>query len=244
MRNPRGLFSSAWAGALVGLVVLFVTPVHAQEYEKLRETLKSVLPGGQIDAIQPTPVKGVVEVQYSGRIFYFTEDGAHFFRGDLIDVAARSNLTENTRRGQRLRTLEKMGESSMVVYSPEKPQHTITVFTDVDCPYCARFHNEVPQLNELGVKVRYAAFPRQGIPSANYDRMVSVWCAGDPLQAMTDAKAGKSIAKATCENKVKEHFDKGQALGVGGTPTIILDSGDLVGGYVPYKQLVLMLQGH
>ena len=71
--------------------------------------------------------------------------------------------------------------------------------------------------------------------------MVSVWCAKDPLQAMSDAKFQKPLEPATCENPVKEHFGQGHALGVQGTPTLILDNGELVGGYVPYRQLAQML---
>ena len=41
----------------------------------------------------------------------------------------------------------------------------VTVFTDVDCPYCARLHDRVAEYNALGIEIRYLAFPRAGIPS-------------------------------------------------------------------------------
>ena len=128
-----------------------------------------------------------------------------------------------------------------IVFAPRKPRHTVTVFTDVDCPYCAKFHLEVPDLNELGVRVRYAAWPRTPPGTESYARSVSVWCAGDPHQAMTDAKAGREIEPATCENPVAEHFEVGQRIGVRGTPSIMTETGELIGGYVPYRELVQKL---
>lgn len=212
------------------------------ELSGLREKLGTLIPPDQIESIERTPVSGLYEVVFGGRLYYFSADGAYLLRGELIDVASRRNLTEDRRRTIRLSVLDRLGERTMIVFSPERPKHTVTVFTDVDCPYCARFHLEVPKLNELGVKVRYTAFPRQGIPSNGYDRMVSVWCAKDPRQAMGDAKAQRPVASVTCENPVRSHFELGQALGVGGTPTIVLDNGEVVGGYVPYRQLVERLE--
>lgn len=234
---------SRWLLLGLALATLSTSPAGAQDDVKvLKNTLDKLLPGSEVDSLKATPIAGLYEVSVAGRIFYFTKDGAYMLRGDLIDVATRHNLTEDTRRGIRLTALDKLGETSMIVYSPENPKHTVTVFTDVDCPYCARFHREVPKLVEMGVKVRYAAFPRRGIPSENYDRMVSVWCAKDPQRAMTEAKEQRPIEAAKCENPVKEHFGQGHSLGVAGTPTLILDNGELVGGYVPYRRLVQMLE--
>ena len=49
------------------------------------------------------------------------------------------------------------------------------IFTDIDCGYCRKLHKEVPELNRLGVAVRYLAYPRAGIGSISYDKAVSAW---------------------------------------------------------------------
>ena len=228
-------------GALLSLFAVGA-PVHAEGTEALRAVLANLLPDRQIESIKLTPIPTLYEVVVGGRIYYFTESGSYLLRGDIINVATRRNLTEDTRRTQRLMTLDGLGEESMVVFSPENPKYTVTVFTDVDCPYCVRLHREVPQLMERGVKVRYLAFPRKGIPSENYDRMVSVWCANDPLQAMTDAKEQRPLEQKSCDSPVQTHYKEGQALGISGTPTLILDNGRQVGGYVPYRRLMQMLE--
>ena len=50
---------------------------------------------------------------------------------------------------------------------------------------------EVPDLDAPGDRVRYAAWPRRPQGTESFARSVSVWCAKDPHQAMTDAKAGR-----------------------------------------------------
>ena len=51
--------------------------------------------------------------------------------------------------------VEALEPATLIVFAPQAPvKHVVTVFTDVDCPYCAKFHLEVPELNALGVEVR------------------------------------------------------------------------------------------
>ena len=143
---------------------------------------------------------------------------------------------------ERVEVVESIGPDTFIVFDSEEPRHTLTVFTDVDCPYCAKFHLEVPELNKLGVRVRYAAWPRTPPGTQSYARSVSVWCAQDQHQAMTDAKAGREIEPATCENPVQAHFEAGQRVGVRGTPSMVTEDGEMIGGYVPYRELVQRLE--
>lgn len=192
--------------------------------------------------VRPAPVEGLFEVSVGARVVYLSADGRYLIQGEILDIPAQTNLTENTKRLARQTAIAAFGDEKLVVFEPTgKARHTITVFTDVDCPYCSRFHREVPELLAAGVRVRYVAFPRKGIPSKNYDRMVSVWCADDPQEAMTDAKEGRDIAAATCPNDVRAQFRTGRDMGVRGTPTLLLADGQLVPGYVPWKRLLRML---
>lgn len=209
--------------------------------ESMLETIQKLVPGMKPDQISVSPVPGLYEVTFGPRVVYLTGDGRYMVRGDLVDLKNQRNLTEETRKAGRLETVNDLGESSMIVFAPETVKHTITVFTDVDCPYCAKLHLDVPELNKQGVKVRYLAFPRAGIQSPSYRKTVSVWCADDPQKAITEAKAGRDVAPKQCENPVQNHFETGQMLGVSGTPTIVFEDGTLIPGYIPAVRLVKML---
>ena len=112
----------------------------------------------------------------------------------------------------------------MLVFTPGagKVKATVTVFTDIDCGYCRKLHQEVPELNRLGIAVRYLAYPRAGIDSDSYNKIVSAWCSNDPLGALTKAKRGEAIPTRKCDNPVARQYALGSEVGVTGTPTVQL----------------------
>ena len=194
-------------------------------------------------SITESAIKGLYEVLVGSEVVYVSEDGQHLIVGDIRDMKTGQNLTDNKRAQLRMKEINAFDEKEMIVFAPEKEtKYTVNVFTDVDCPYCAKFHNEVPELNKNGVKVRYLAFPRAGIGSKTYKTMVSVWCAEDRQQAITDAKAKREVKPATCNNPVDKEYELGKRIGVSGTPAMLLSNGELVPGYVPAKQLVAFLE--
>lgn len=194
-------------------------------------------------SITESAVKGLYEVLIGSEIVYVTDNGHYLVVGDIRDMKTGQNLTDDKRAQLRVKEIDALDEKEMIVFSPEKEtKYTVNVFTDVDCPYCAKFHNEVPELNKGGVKVRYLAFPRAGAGSKTYNTMVSVWCAEDRQQAITDAKAKREVKSATCNNPVDKEYELGKRIGVSGTPAMLLPNGELVPGYVPAKQLIAFLE--
>ena len=235
----------AWLAASAVLVLGSVLPAgHAGEVpEPVGDAVRSMVGEFEAGAVRASPVPGFYEVRARGEIVYVSADGLYLFHGNLYEVAKRRNLTEAARREVRRDVIGRMDEDSFIVFAPAGgTKHRLTVFTDVDCPYCAKFHREVPDLNARGVEVRYAAWPRTPPGTQSHDRSISVWCARDRHQAITDAKAGRDIADAACENPVQEHYETGRQLGVSGTPTLFTEDGTRIGGYVPYRALVDQLE--
>ena len=207
----------------------------------LTARLEALAPDLDPDHIAETPVAGLYEVRFGSTIVYVSGDGRYLLRGDLVDLDARRNITERARESIRAEAVGGLGEAGMIVFAPDEVKHTVTVFTDVDCPYCVKLHRQMADYNRLGIKIRYTAFPRAGIPSPTYDKTVSVWCASDPHTAIGDAKMGRSVETRRCDNPVREHYEVGRAVGVTGTPAIVLESGEIVPGYVPPEELAQML---
>lgn len=188
--------------------------------------------------VKPAPLSGLWEVAFGPHIFYISADGQYLLRGDIMDLDSRENLTRPARNKARLDAVESLGEANMIVFRPDSgARHTVTVFTDVECGYCAKLHAEMQTYLDKGITVRYVAFPRAGVGSGTYDTMVSVWCADDPRDAITRAKAGQPVAPRSCPNPVAAQYEMGQLVGVRGTPTIVLDNGDVVPGYLPAARL-------
>lgn len=209
----------------------------------LTATLAKVMPGFQANEINPTAVPGLYEIVAGPRVFYITADGNFLIDGDVIDLAQRTNITEERRGVVRAQAIDAIGEENMVVFGPKDAKYTVTVFTDIDCTYCRKLHGDMDGYNAKGIKMRYLAYPRAGIGSPSYQKAVSVWCAEDRNAAMTKAKAGEAVPQKTCDNPVADHFALGGALGVRGTPAMVLPDGTVVPGYIPPDRLYQALEG-
>jgi thiol:disulfide interchange protein DsbC len=192
-------------------------------------------------SISESLVPGVYEVSYGFETLYVSADGKYFFNGDMIELDTRKNITEANRSGIRKAAMDEYDASKMIAYKAKDEKHVLTVFTDIDCPYCAKIHNEVPKLNDSGITVQYMLFPRHGPASAGYKKAVSSWCADNPQEALTKSKNRENIPDKTCDNPVMAQYDLGKKIGVTGTPALLTEKGTLIPGYVPADRLIKML---
>lgn len=228
---------------LAAVAVVFslaAVPVQAACTTKdINTRLASLLQGQSFDAVRAAPIKGWCEASVGSHVYYVREDGGYLMQGDLVSVGNGLNLTAVSRARLVKGMLDKAPEKNMVVIKPKKVKATVTVFTDVECPYCARFHKDVPKLNAAGVAVRYLLFARGPKGSANYKNNVSVWCAADRAKAIGIVKGGGKVPQKDCANPIQENIALGVQLGVTGTPTIVLEDGRILGGYVPPEQLLV-----
>lgn len=215
-----------------------------QAEQNIKQKLSSLVPSAQEIKIANSPVAGLYQVTVGPNVIYMTADANYLFNGNLMDLNTRQNLTEEAKNQARQQAVAALDASTMIEFPAKGEQkHVVTVFTDVDCPYCKKFHNEVTELNKNGVTVRYMAYPRSGPETPSFFKMVSIWCADDKKQAMDKIKTGQELEAKTCENPVLEHMNEAQNFGVNGTPTLIFDNGEVVPGYVPAKELLKALNG-
>lgn len=168
--------------------------VAGSHLAELKKVLARVLPQASLDKLKPSPIPGLYEVVVGMKVYYVTKDGRYIISGSVFDTKSHVNLTAVKRNKLRIDLINAVRESNMIIFSPSRPKRTITVFTDVDCPYCARFHLDVPKLTRAGVKVRYLLFPRNGLSSSTYTKSVTVWCARDRRKALGLVKAGRKLA--------------------------------------------------
>jgi thiol:disulfide interchange protein DsbC len=201
-----------------------------------RVALAAKIPGTRPEDLRPTPVEGIYELVHGSDISYVTADAKYVFSGDLFRIVAKGdfpNLTETRREEMRLARLSAVPETDMVVFGPANAAHTITVFTDVDCPWCRKLHSQVADYNKLGIRVRYMFFPRTGPDTPSWYKAEAVWCAPDRHKALTLAKNDEAIDMKRCPGApVARDYKLGRELGITGTPGIILENGELVPGYL------------
>jgi thiol:disulfide interchange protein DsbC len=207
---------------------------------------------------QPVKTKEVISlanqqiieaVLLDGSVVHMTPDLSHMvYRGELYQLSAGQpiNITKNRNNDKRQKLMAALDEKELVVFKAKGEEKTvINVFTDIDCGYCRKLHDEVPRLNELGISVRYLAYPRAGVTdrrtgqlTGSFKKIKSVWCDDDRMEAMTSAKRNRSIAdNLGCDAPISEHLSLGHEVGVTGTPAIVLQDGRFIGGYMPADDL-------
>jgi thiol:disulfide interchange protein DsbC len=212
----------------------------AEDTSHINATLKKHFPDLATVEVTPSAVSCLYQVIAGSSVFYVTKDARYLVSGDMIDLQkSQHNVTEDARKTARLAGLKALGNEHMILFSPKDPKYTINVFTDVDCGYCRKFQAEMGKINDLGIAVRYLAFPRSGPNTPTYEKMVKVWCAKDKKQAMNQASKDQEIKGEECSDKsVLKEFQFGVMAGVNGTPTIIFEDGSLFPGYLPPEKLL------
>ncbi len=234
-----GLFKAVFRCFLLPFVLLLsATSVFSADngVEMLKKALAKHMPNTEITQVTESPVPGLYEVIVGAQVVYMDQNAQYMLDGDLVDLKSRKNHTEQAKSKIRLTAINALGEDNMLVYTPKQVDHTITVVTDIDCPYCRRLHSEMDQYMASNVKVRYIFMPLKG--KSDFETTVSVWCAKDKNNALDLAKSGTDIETLDCDNPIKDHLALSRQIGIRGTPAIILESGEILPGYVPAAKLV------
>lgn len=214
--------------------------------EVVKSAIKKNFPELTVDKVKVSPVAGVYEIHSGAEIFYITQDGNYILFGGLLDVKTKKNLTENAKNGLRKKVIAALPDNTFITYKAKNPKYSVIIFTDIDCPYCRKIHNEVPKYNAKGITVKYAAFPRAGMDSESYNKAVSVWCSKHPQKDLDDAKLHpdtfKYEKKHCMDNPVPRSLDVVQQLHINGTPSIVLENGYIIPGYATDEQLLSILK--
>ena len=204
----------------------------------LQENLKASGIEETILSAVPTDMDGIYWATAEGLPSFFTDkSGKHIIQGQIIAVGdgapvdISAALVANTAQ----KALQAVDKNELIIY-PAKGETKAVVysFTDADCPYCTKLHEEMADINARGIEVRYLAWPRS---QASVPKMEAIWCSQDRHAAMNQAKMGANVQAPSCENPVAAHMALGARLGVRGTPAIFTESGQQIGGYLPAEQL-------
>ena len=226
------------------LTILFLMLVSCSQHEATSYTTKDAAerfvksyPDLKIDSIEKIN-NSFFEILIGEQIFYLTSDLNYLLAGNIIDLGSGINLTQQKIENFRLSVLKTLDKKDTIIYQPKKIDHIITVFTDVSCPYCKKLHSEIPDLLNNNIEVRYVLFPRNGIDDDAYVDMASLWCSEDKKDLLETAFEGDFIKEEKCENPLAKNLELAYSLRVNGTPMIFTESGKVIPGYVPYKQIL------
>lgn len=236
---------------LLTMPFLLAGQVSAAEVKIDKEQLEQRFAklGLQVNEVVPADIEGLVEVQTSGGVLFASPTGDYFLAGTLYKLDGSGRYEDVLAKRQAPINAKKIEaqKANMIEFKAADEKYVVSVFTDITCGYCVRLHSQMQGYNDLGITVRYMAYPRQGPTGDVADQMASIWGAQDPQAAMGDGKIKRSFPEkgkdfAKYQDIVKQQFALGRELGVSGTPALFLPNGEMVGGYLPPAELYQRLQ--
>lgn len=195
--------------------------------------------GATVIKISDSPIAGFKTVSSDQGIIYITDDGRFVLQGKLLEL--KNNKAVDVTNKLLMTELNGLN-NEMIIYPAKNQKHIINVFMDITCHYCHLLHQKIQEYNDLGITVRYLAFPRNGLNSSVAGQMEAIWTAPDRNFALDEAEKGTLPKQLKQPDIVKKHYNLGIKFGVTGTPNIILDSGEVIAGYVEPKELIKILE--
>ena len=228
---------------LIILILIFAFDAKSDEL-LISSKINAVLPEGMsVQSVKESMIENLYVVDIGDlQPIYASKNGEFFFYGELY--AVNGNMLLNTTKDEinlkRKNILDAaLSEDDFITFKSDNEKHIVIIFTDVDCGYCRKFHNEINDFNDFGITVNYVAFPRSGLASDSYNKIVTAWCSTAPKDTLTKMKEGEDVQLSMCQNHpVEKHFLLGQKIGITGTPAIIKSNGELLPGYLPPEELL------
>jgi thiol:disulfide interchange protein DsbC len=204
----------------------------------IKKVLEQKFPGAEIKGVTKTGyLGGLYEVQLDDRILYTDAKAKHIMIGAMYDTEAKVNLTE-----ERQRKLNRVNVASIPLDMAIKKvkgngSRTMYVFSDADCPFCARLEQELKNVDNVTIYTFLYPIDSLHPDAARKSRVI--WCSPDRLQAW-DAyyDSGKLPENAgDCDNPVAKTVELGAKYKVNATPTLIFADGTVIAGALPAAKL-------
>jgi thiol:disulfide interchange protein DsbC len=228
----------AWAAVPV-LAATTADPVATPppEAASIRKTLEQKFPGVTVGVITKSPYFGLFEVQFDHQLIYTDTKAKYIIVGAVYDADAKVNLSE-----QRMRKLNRVDIASLPLDLAFKRvkgngQRQLIVFSDADCPFCAKLENELKGVDNVTIYTFLYPIDQLHPDSARKSKII--WCSADKVKAWDAFFDSGALPDNTgeCDNPLEKTHALGEKLRVQATPTLIFADGSLVPGAIPTAQM-------
>lgn len=211
--------------------------------------------GLNVKSVKQSPSKGLFEIlvekDNKQGVVFIDYGKKHLMQGMIIDLESLQPVSAHAQDLPQPKQITSVDVTTIpadkaVVMGNPKGSKKLYVFTDPDCPYCRKGHEELKKLAKIApdVAIYVMLFPLPMHPAA-YDKSRTVFetMSHDLLDK---AFEGKDIPKPTKESSKKaidEIVKFANANGISGTPTMIMPDGKIEVGMRDAETLKKMLEG-
>jgi thiol:disulfide interchange protein DsbC len=222
----------------IGLAaLLFTLTAYADGNEaEVKKAVEAWLGGKfKVTSVRKAEFMGLYEVVVGGDVIYTNDKGTYVILGNIIDVKARRNLTE-----ERVAKLAQIKFSELPLDLAVKQvkgsgKRVIATFEDPNCTYCKKLAKELQNVTD--VTVYTFLFPILSPDSV--EKSKAIWCSADRAKAWNDYMVkGTAPDGGKCDTSALDKVATlAQRLNVRGTPAIFLADGSRLPGFMPALQL-------
>lgn len=236
------LYLSAYGSGACGEDCMKCHNISTNEVLEIFKAVK--ITDAKVINIQMSPVRGLWEVslEKDGKkgILYIDFSKNYVMLGPIVEVKTGIDKTREKLLPSPVNLIpySKIPLKDALILGEDKAEKKVIVFTDTDCPFCAKLHNE---LKKIVAKRKDIAFYIKLFPlpfhKDAYWKSKTILCERS-LRLLDDAYEGKQIPKPRCEAKeIDENIRLASELGITGTPTIILPDGRVFVGFLTEERL-------
>ena len=219
---------------------------HTLGNSEASDLLKDIIPGIKILEIKLSPSKSLWEVLFDSGgkkgLTYIDFSKKYLISGNIISIKERMNLTQARFAEVNKVDISKVPLDNALLMGDKNAKHKIVVFTDPDCPYCAKLPQELKKVIEERKDIAFymKMFPLKIHPEA-YEKSKAIVCENS-LALLDDAFENKPLPKAKCETSViDENIKLAKTLGISSTPCLVLPDGKIFSGSKDAKVIINMV---
>lgn len=204
-------------------------PQASGEAAKLLVELRKLYPEPDFKSVRESVVPGLYEVTVGQNVGYMDRTGRYMIQGQLLDLQSKTNLSEQALREAMRIDVSALPLSDAIKVVRGDGSRSVYIFADPDCPYCQDLEASMATLNNVTAYV--FLLPLSEIHPDAYRKSVGIWCSSDRSKTWLSAMLKQTpVASAECDNPIDRNAALARKLGVDGTPTVFLPSGDRYDG--------------
>ncbi|MBI5657287.1 MAG: DsbC family protein [Geobacter sp.] len=226
------------------------TSCHTLTIDEANKLLAGV---GEVKGIKQAVVRGLFEVtvENNGKqaVAYVDYAKKHLLPGPIFSLETKQ-IVNGTVVPPKLPQSAKVNIDSIplsnsIVFGNPSGKKKLIVFTDPECPFCAKLHMELVKLvyMEPDLAIYVKMFPLKMHPAA-YDK-ARVILGGDSVYLLNKAFAGEPLPAATdkdARGPVDESIKLGESLEITATPALVLPDGTVMMGFREAAELKKLLK--
>lgn len=214
---------------------------HKVTKQEAEGIMKGLDPTLSVDDVSPAPVRGLYQMVISkdkGKFIAYLDFSKRFLiQGSVLDLGQKQDLTRNAMVSileSQVVDIKKIPLKDTLLMGNPKGRENLYVFSDPECPFCAKLHEELKQLTKENPRlaIHIVLVPLDIHPNSAWKtEAIMKTAAKDPAKAL--AMLEKSYQNKPMEKTGEpgEHVAKAKQLAndlnITSTPTIIYANGKI-----------------